>query len=333
MTLRTISAFEGLPLLNLVSYGRRGARQGDRLSPAQVEQIARTVHRVPEVMVKVTGGGRSTKTVLAHFKYIDRHGRLDIESDDSDQIRGKGAEKSLIEDWDLEADEADSNSPYDGKPGRKPGKLVHNIILSMPAGTSSTGLLAASRAFAREQFALQHRYAMVLHTDQPHPHVHLVVKAMSERGRRLNIRKATLREWRHQFAKDLREQDIEANATERAVRGQNKTVEHDGIYRAMRRGESTHMRSRVEAVAAELMTGHWRIEPGKANLLNTRLAIDRGWNAVSDILARQGQPELAADARRFSKDMPSPLTDRERLATQIFDQSRRLQIDRVPPSR
>jgi hypothetical protein len=38
---------------------------------------------------------------------------------------------------------------------------------------------------------------MVLHTDQPHPHVHLVVKAMSEQGQRLNIRKATAREWRH----------------------------------------------------------------------------------------------------------------------------------------
>jgi hypothetical protein len=333
MAPRTTSAFEGVPLLNLVSYGRRGAGQRDRLSPTQIEQIARTVHRVPEVMVKVTGGGRSTKAVLAHFKYIDRHGRLDIESDDGDQIRGKGAEKSLIEEWDLEGDEADSNSPYDGKPGRKPGKLVHNIILSMPAGTSPTGLLAASRTFACGQFALKHRYAMVLHTDQPHPHVHLVVKAMSEQGQRLNIRKATLREWRHEFARNLREHGISANATERAVRGKNKTVERDGIYRAMRRGESTHMRNRVEAVAAELMTGHWRVEPGKAALKTTRRAIDGGWNAVSDILVLQGQPELATDVRRFTKDMPSPLTDREQIAARILGQSRRPHVYRAPPSR
>jgi len=66
----------------------------------------------------------------------------------------------------------------------------------MPAGTPAAGVLEASRAFAREQFALKHRYALVLHTDQPHPHVHLVVKAMSEQGRRMNIRKETLREWR-----------------------------------------------------------------------------------------------------------------------------------------
>ena len=80
------------------------------------------------------------------------------------------------------------------------------------------------------------------------------------------------------------------------------SVEHDGIYRAMRRGESTHMRNRVDAVAAELMTAHWRIESGKATLLTTRMAVDRGWNAVSDPLAHQGQPvrfcELTRNFRR-----------------------------------
>jgi hypothetical protein len=73
--------------------------------------------------------------------------------------------------------------------GRRPAKLVHNLVLSMPAGTSAAGVWEASRTFAREQFGLKHRYAMVLHTDQPHPHVHLVIKVMSEHGKRLNIRK------------------------------------------------------------------------------------------------------------------------------------------------
>jgi len=47
-------------------------------------------------------------------------------------------------------------------------------------------VLAAARKFARENFA-QHRYAKVLRTDQKHPHVHLVVKAENELGRRLHI--------------------------------------------------------------------------------------------------------------------------------------------------
>ncbi len=71
----------------------------------------------------------------------------------------------------------------------------------MPPGTPADKVLAATQAFAREQFGLKHRYALVLHTDEPHPHVHMVVKAVSEYGVRLNIKKAHLREWRSEFAR------------------------------------------------------------------------------------------------------------------------------------
>ena len=45
---------------------------------------------------------------------------------------------------------------------------------------------------------------MALHTDTPRPHVHVVIKAVSEQGQRLHIRKATLRDWRSEFARHLR---------------------------------------------------------------------------------------------------------------------------------
>ncbi len=323
MAKRTFSAREGRPLLDLVSYGRRGPGQVDGLSPVQIEHIARTVRRVPEVMVKVSGGGKSAKAVLAHFKYIDRHGDLEIETDDGERLKGKGVEKGLIKDWDLEADAADSGSPYEGTSGRKPGKLVHNIVLSMPAGTSPARVLAASRAFAREQFALKHQYAMVLHTDQPHPHVHLVVKAMSERGQRLSIHKATLREWRHEFARHLREQGIEANATERAVRGETKTHKPDRIYRAEKGGRSTLLRDRVKAVAGELLKGPLRVEAGKTKMIQTRIQVERGWRAVRDRLVIEGQSALAAEVGRFADRIPRPPTDRERIAHELLERVQR----------
>jgi hypothetical protein len=46
-------------------------------------------------------------------------------------------------------------------------------MFSMPAGTPPGKVLAAVKNFAREEFALKHPYAMVLHTDEPHPHVHM----------------------------------------------------------------------------------------------------------------------------------------------------------------
>jgi hypothetical protein len=54
---------------------------------------------------------------------------------------------------------------------------------------------------------------------------------------------------RREFARHLRDQGIAANATERAVRGETRARPPDPIYRANLRGDSTHTRARIEAVA------------------------------------------------------------------------------------
>lgn len=157
----------------------------------------------------------------------------------------------------------------------------------MPPGTPPDTVLQAVRNFAREEFALTHRYAMVLHTDEPHPHVHMVVKAVSEQGIRLNIKKAMLWAWRSEFARHLRDLGVPANATECAVRGETKTHKLDGIYRAMQRGDSTHMRERLWAVAAEPFNQLATKESGKTTLLQIRRAVLHGWSSLKDLLSHQ----------------------------------------------
>ena len=44
-------------------------------------RIEATVRRAPQVMVKVTGGGRGMKAIAAHLRYISKCGRLEIEDD------------------------------------------------------------------------------------------------------------------------------------------------------------------------------------------------------------------------------------------------------------
>lgn len=200
---------------------------------------------------------------------------------------------------------------------RKPPKLVHNLVLSMPEGTSPDKLLKAVRTFASKEFGLRHRYAMALHTDQRHPHVHVVVKAVSEDGERLNIRKATLRQWRQDFAQCLRDFGVEANATERAVRGAVTPRKIDGIHRAARRGASTHMRHRAEIVAHELVRRDLRVEPGKRALTSTREAVLRGWGSLADALDISGRHSEAAAIRQFTARMPPPLTEKEWIADQL----------------
>ena len=88
------------------SYARRGPGRRDRLSPAQIALIARTVQRTPEVMVKVLNrGGTGPRAVGRHISYLDRGGELEIETDDGEQLEGKGVDKELLEDWDLDLDE------------------------------------------------------------------------------------------------------------------------------------------------------------------------------------------------------------------------------------
>jgi hypothetical protein len=309
------------PLFDLFSFARRGPGRRDRLSAAQIGQVARTIGRAPEVVVKVlSNGATSAKTVKKHFDYIGRHGELELETDDEDRVNGDDAGWRLMKDWDLDIEEQRCQSGVAGSRGRAPTRLVHKLVFSMPPGTSPSGVVEAVRNFTREEFALKYRYAFVLHTDEPHPHVHVVVKAMGEDGQRLNIRKATLREWRREFARHLRGQGVAANATDRFVRGETKPRKLDGIYRLHRdpRRNSTHIQERVESVAIALRNGTLQAEPGREALVQTRRSVELGWAAVTDVLVIQGHPKLAAKVGEFVKQMSPPRTEKEFIAAVLL---------------
>ncbi|WP_225616701.1 relaxase/mobilization nuclease domain-containing protein [Variovorax sp. 38R] len=320
--------------LDIVSYGRRGPGGRLHLGSDEIAQVQRTVGRVPEVMVKVSGGARDVGGVEAHLRYISRHGKLPLEIDEGLAQQGRGAAREIATDWQLEL----CRSQYKPKPaqGQKDtrAKLVHNIVLSMPAGTPPEKVLAAARVFARENFALQYRYAMALHTDQPHPHVHLVVKCEHEfePGKRLYIRKDTLRQWREQFAALMREQGVAANATPRQVRGQVRKPYRDPIHHRLRAQRvfaqlpvaerdghrtpkpSSVMRTKLEKLLRQLKEGWAASDGGQAKMRDTRKEVLANWHATAEILRRQGEARLAARVDRFTEGMPAVQTDDQRLA-------------------
>jgi predicted transcriptional regulator len=334
MPKRLIEVLKAGPLLDIASYARKGPGRRDYLSPTEIELITRTVNRTPEVMVKVlTRGGQDLRAVTRHLEYLDRKGKLDLETDDGQRLGGKGVERELLEDWDLDIEEDRRRATLESRPARSPPKLVHKVLFSMPPGTQPNKVLEAVKNFAREEFGLKHRYAMVLHTDEPHPHVHVVIKAVSEQGARLNIRKATLREWRRGFARHLRDQGIAANATERAVRGSSRSNKRDGIYRTAERGASVHMNTRMDAVANRLATGEPSAELGKRKILLTRNEVERGWSAVANTLRKHGDAELAATVERFVIQMPRAQTENERLAAAVLSRSSERVYAKVPPMR
>jgi hypothetical protein len=318
------------PLLDIASYARGGLRgTGGRLSLAQIEHIRRTVQRVPEAVVKVLPrDSNDFKVAGRHLDYIGRYGELELEGEDGQRLQGRIG-KLLLEDWDLDIDEVRRQATLSAANGRKSPKLVHKLMFSMPPGTPPQKVLAAVRNFAREEFWGQHRYAFVLHTDEAHPHVHLVLRAMSEQGVRLNIKKATLRHWRSEFARHLRLLGVAANATERAVRGESRTTKKDSIYRAGLRGDSAYLRAQVEAVAGELLKGKISVEPSKSKIVETRRWVEAGWRNVSEILVQQGQTDLATQVRRFVGAMSLPGTEKERVAAALLETMRPRKIERT----
>ncbi len=324
------------------SYGKRGPRAEPAIDiGAWAESMSHAGGGAQEVMVKVTGGGTSGEGAQAHFEYIDRHGKLEIHTDDGQELAGKTAAAELVNDWDLDIpiDEYAGHSRRsrirtDGKRARpidRRPKQVFNIMFSMKEGTPPEKVLAGAQKFAREKFALQHRYAMVLHTDQKHPHVHMVVKAESEvTGQRLNIRKAMLRQWRQDFAQYMREQGIEAVASSRPDRGLAKANLKNGIYQSAQRkpdgsavptghgplvtreGDSTFMRRKLEGLRKEL-AAKGKIEDRESyrKLLDLRAKVLDRYTAGIQWLEASARHEEARRLGVARNALPAVRTERQ----------------------
>ena len=175
-----------VPKLNAIAASQRAAAIRERI-------IATVVRRAPQVMVKVTGGGRCMKAIAAHFRYISKNGRLDIEDERGEVLRGKASLQDIADDWRF----GGSFIQDIAEPGQR--REAYNIMLSMPRGTDPLTVHRAAREFAQVELA-DHKYVMVLHDHQANPHVHLSVRAESKHGKRLNPRKADLHRWRETFA-------------------------------------------------------------------------------------------------------------------------------------
>ena len=130
---------------------------------------------------------------------------------------------------------------------------------------------------------------------------------------RPNIRKATLRGWRRDFARHLREQGVAANATPRAVRGETRTQKPDGIHRAQLRGDSRHMRERVMSAAVALTRGERIAEPGKGKLMETRRQVRHAWLEISEATIASGQTAVVGQIQQFVAQMAPPRTEHEQM--------------------
>lgn len=131
MSQRTFRIREGEPLLDVVSYGGVGPA-ASKLTPAQVEQIRRTVRRTPEVVVKVLPrASNDLKAVGKHLDYIGRNGELELETDDGERLGGEMG-KEILDRWDLDLDDVRRQAGLAATGDRQSPKLVHKLMFSVP---------------------------------------------------------------------------------------------------------------------------------------------------------------------------------------------------------
>lgn len=248
---------------------------------AQADRVARGS---PEVMVKITGFGRGAQHIQAHLQYITRNAKLELETDRQDVLRDKEAIKDLLGQW---MDEI-GNSPR-----HKHQRDTMPMVLSMPEGTPETAVRNAARAYAKRVFGTNHEYVFVLHTDEPHPHVHLTVKMLGFDGKRLNPRKSDLQTWRETFAREMRDQGVAAEATPRSARGVVRKAEKS-IVRHIEHGEGRPARvpyvkaARLKEVAEEMIAeaiGQSTIEkPWEARIKQRQEKIRSAWLTAATTL-------------------------------------------------
>lgn len=242
---------------------------------------ALVVRHAPEVMVKVAGGGRGMRAIAAQFDYITRKGSLELEDDRGVRSVGKEALRDLVEQWRYGGALIDEVSHR---------REALNVTLSMPRGVDPQLVLQAARAFARTELAGS-RYVFVLHRDQAHPHVHLIVRAQSRSGERSNVWTERQR-WRESFAAQLRHLGVDAEATSQPCRGANRKAEPS--WRRQARAMKT-----LPNEAAPKKSGD-RYHTNRADVMHA-------WAHIMTALSRSLEPnerELAQKIAAFIRDTP-----------------------------
>ena len=226
-------------------HGRKGKVPKEGKAPAKnrVADLQRMVGRTPEVVVQISPSKVIAKTptknkdgslkldangkkiyrvtypsprdkasLLGLVNYVSRvsdKDKNDLEMTDEQGLTysGRAEVKEAVKDWNM--------------PDSSNRREVIHVVLSMPRDTpdgSLTNVAGVERAASKTADKLfdGHAFLITHHRDgkRGNPHAHILVRMEPKNGgKRLNPKKADLQRYRETYAYELREQNVEANAT------------------------------------------------------------------------------------------------------------------------
>jgi hypothetical protein len=316
---RGLKGRKGLNIRKGQSSNRKSPSKKSSTPMSTKAKLKLTINKTPEVMVKISGGGKNMGAISAHFDYISRNGKVEIEDENGHVHKGVEEVKEAKDSW----EKGRIGIPKEG--GKR--KEAFNIILSMPEGTDRDKVKKAAREFAKAEFS-DHQYVFASHEDEKHPHVHLSVKAVDKDGIRLNPRKADLQAWRESFALSLREQGIAANATPRRARGvvrKAKKQKVEQIDKSFEKGErkapAKVTLNKDKLAEKEVRDKIVKVNPYADEIEKTRKAMLKTYGKLSGHYKNgtEGDKKFAKEIEDFVKSFPSGMTDHELRVKNILD--------------
>lgn len=262
---------------------------------------------LPQAVLKVSSYGSGASKVSAHVNYINRNGELEVEDPAGNKIKDPAEIKELMSEWAADFDK------------RKNSRDTVNIVLSAPIGSSRPAVEKSVREFAKETFGESNDYVFAMHDDTEHPHGHLVVKMRGYDGEKLDPRKEDLKLWRETFAKKMRANGIEVDASPRFERGQGRKATKQSVVNIRKRGETPKVdKQALDEITSDIKQGisqkdkEWSVR-SKKKTNEHKKSLYKAASIVSELAEDGTMKEMAESVKAFAEKIPEPKTRAEEI--------------------
>lgn len=160
-----------------------------------------------EVMVKITGSGKTARGIKNSINYISRESELKLQDDQGEFYEGVEA---IPDTYGYMTDPEDRERLDE----EKNINITHNMVFSAPsiAGVPHEVMQETVREVLKEKYP-NNRFLTAFHNDTDNPHVHALLRIPDTSGKRINIRKQDLRDLRTGFAQKLQAKGYNVKAT------------------------------------------------------------------------------------------------------------------------
>lgn len=292
---------------------------GVKFSPsAKTKNIKSVINKSPEVVVKITGKSNGLKTLKNHLDYISRNGQLELKDERDLTISGRPELKGSIE----------RLRKLNIIPEEGTKREYLHVLFSMPSNTPEAQFKAAVEKFCKEEFS-NRRYFMALHNDTDHTHMHVAVGTRDKDSlsivglneERLSPRKNDLFRWRQGFADKLRENGIDAAASERRHRFNYRKAENATVRQIKDKTSNTPQVTKqlADEIKTALKNGVRPTNPALSKAEANKQEALEGWQKVAENLDASGEKELAKKVRQFMAEADKPIVTRNQ---EIYDKAK-----------